>query len=1667
MTDTKTDPQLTRDGSTPPPTPKPRARKQTKSERAARSLVSSDHAFGSPSPSTERGPGGEAYPTPESASGTSFLASEESTSFSARRRGTEGEVLFAFHPAVRTWFTRHFKAPTDAQAAGWPIIQTGRDVLIAAPTGSGKTLAAFLAGIDSLIRQAEAGSLSNTTQVVYVSPLKALGNDIQRNLEAPLAQITEVAQELGYDLPAIRTAVRTGDTPMKDRQAFIKTPPHILITTPESLYLMLTAARARETLRHVRTVIVDEIHALARDKRGSHLSLTLARLDHVANTRPSRIGLSATQKPVEEIAAFLGGVTGNKEHVTSDSDSESGPATRSLLPVAGGERGVVVVDLGHQRDIELHIEVPPSDLEAVTPKEQWTDVYDRLAGLIRAHRTTLVFVNTRRLSERVAHNLKERLGEEAVASHHGSMARDRRLKVEQRLKAGELKALVCTASLELGIDIGSIDLVCQIGSPRSVATFLQRVGRSGHALGLRPQGRLFPTSRDELLECAALVRAVKAGRLDRIVQPVAPLDILAQQIVAECACEDWPEKDLLALFRRAYPYRNLSNDDFEDVVEMLAEGAGDAPGRAPPLIHRDRINGVLHARRGTRMTAILNGGAIPEMADYRVIADPDDAVVGTVGEDWAIESMQGDIFLLGSHSWRIKRVAAGEVRVEDAHGAPPTIPFWVGEAPGRTAELSQEVGRLRRDVVEGLDDVETLTVQLKRETGLNDLGAVQIIEYLAATRDVLGLVPSDTDVVFERFFDESGGMQLVVHAPFGARINKAWGLTLRKRFCVRFDFELQAAASDDSIVLSLGPQHSFPLEESFQYVTSRNAESSLRQAVLYAPVFPIRWRWDAGRALAVPRYSGARKVPPPIQRMRADDLLAAVFPAQVGCQENATGPLEIPDHPLVRQTVNDCMHEAMDLDGLVDVLQRIEAGSIRLHARDTLEPSPMAHEILNGKPYTYLDDAPLEERRTRAITLRRALPENARELGALDMDAIERVREEAWPVPRDLEEAHEALLSLVVLPLADADNWQPYVDQLIEAGRAATFELPADAYRSSSDVSAQSASMPANERTDPPSPSTERGPGGEVSPERASNSPVLTTHDSTSPSPLTERRPGDEASPERASNSPVLTMSDSASPSPSTERRPGGEVFYFALENLRLIEALFAHGTFERSGDVPEHALVRIEDRDDARRRLIRGWTEAIGPTSAFSLANRLGMAETDVEFGIRQVEGMGFVLRGRFTPGVDRDEWCDRRLLARIHRYTLDRLRREIDPVPAQDYMRFLLGWQHLSPESRLAGKAGVRQAINRLQGYEAAASAWERELLVTRISDYRSSWLDELCLGGEVVWARLTPRKSERTAGATPTRATPITLALRPSFPTLVTAVRGESDPPSGPRTGAAAEILALLRQRGALFFDEIVNGTRRLRSDVERGLRELVAWGLVTADGFQGLRQLLGKAPHQGRSRMGGASGYSAAGFFAGGGPAGRWSLVRWDSPAAEPVEAARLPEPVHPGARGAKARLLAAAAAAPSTDVSALDTEELAESTANVLLQRYGVLFRDLYARESLALPWRDVLRALRRLEARGLVRGGRFVSGFNGEQYALPEAVDALRRVRRTEKTGERVWVNASDPANLSGVVVPGPKLPAISGKGLLYVDGLPQDEEESRSRVPVPSKLMPKLSKSR
>ncbi|MBZ5622321.1 MAG: DEAD/DEAH box helicase [Acidobacteriia bacterium] len=1405
-------------------------------------------------------------------------------------------MLFSFDPLVADWFATRFGNATEPQLLGWPQIREGHDVLISAPTGSGKTLAAFLLCIDSLVRRARLGPLPDQTEVVYVSPLKALSNDVHKNLDVPLAEISALAATRGIPLAPIRTALRTGDTSQWERQQMIRNRPHILVTTPESLYILLTAAKPREMLARVRTLIVDEIHAVADDKRGSHLALTLARLDLLVEQnggpKPQRIGLSATVKPVEEVAAFL-------------SDSAQ------------------VVNVGHRRAMDLAVEVPRDELGPVASNEMWGEIYDRTAELIRENRTTLVFVNTRRLAERVAHHLGARLGENAVLPHHGSLSRALRLESERRLKNGELRAVVATASLELGIDIGTVDLVCQIGSPRSIAVALQRIGRSGHWVGAMPKGRIFATTRDELVECAALVRAIRRGELDRLEIPRNALDILAQQMVAACASEEFSEDDLFALMRRAWPYRTLARKDFDAVLEVLSNGIATARGRSGAYLHHDGVNRRVRSRRGARLTAITSGGAIPDTAQYLVVAEPEGTTVGTLDEDFAVESMAGDVFLLGTTSWRIRRVESGRVRVEDAHGAAPSIPFWRGEAPGRTLELSEEVARLREEIGNstqtGMRDARAVSVLLECECGLDRRGAEQAAEYVLAGRAALGAMPSVKRIVAERFFDEGGGMQLVIHAPFGARINRAWGLALRKRFCRSFNFELQAAATDNGIVISLGEQHSFPLEIVFEFLRVATVEEVLTQALLAAPMFTARWRWNASRALAIPRYTGGRKVPAPIQRMRADDLMAAVFPDQAACPENLSGEVRIPDHPLVKETIDNCLYEAMDLNGLKTLLAAIHEGEIQTVAIDTPEPSPFSHEILNANPYAFLDDAPLEERRARAVQMRRTLPTDAEGAGALDLEAIAQVSAEAWPPMRNADELHEALCDLSLMP---SDTGIPAcVDFFLEL-----------------------------------------------------------------------------ASARRAT---TLTVD--------------GRAFWVPAEHLGLVRSVYPQGAIEPeiSAAPGKHGIP--ESPEACAAEILRGWFECSGPLRASDLARNLAMPRDVVDQALAQLEAEGHILRGSFTAGNSTSgqpptatlelpapapraptrplapemEWCHRRLLARIHRLTIGRLRREIEPVTTVQFQAFLSRWQHLTPGAQLHGVDGTLQIIKQLQGSEFPAAAWEADVLPKRVARYQPEYLDQLCLSGEVSWGRLSPHPAfEREAGnrgATrggeemetlglgvvgigsgrsfrgeeehksrrirPTRVAPLAIFLREDSPWLLATPRPS---PKDSLSHPAREVLAVLESRGASFFADLARATGRLASEVEDALWELVTAGLVTADGFENLRALLDP-----KRRAGQGKGRSGRPRHA----PGRWALLRHTE----------APPEGH------------------------------AETFTRQLLQRWGVVFRDVAAREPIAPAWRDLLVVLRRMESRGEIRGGRFVAAFIGEQFALPEALDLLRAIRRTSQ----------------------------------------------------------------
>lgn len=1389
-----------------------------------------------------------------------------------------------FHVAVKEWFLNNFSKPSRVQLEAWPAIQAGLHTLIAAPTGSGKTLAAFLAAIDQLVQEGLQFPLPDETRVLYVSPLKALSNDIHKNLELPLNGIRDALLENGCPDVPIRAMVRTGDTPQSQRAAMKRNPPHILVTTPESLFILLSSDSGRDILSTVRSVIVDEIHAIAGNKRGAHLSLSLERLEQLCSRPPVRIGISATQKPIQAMASFLSG----RHH-----DNE--------------KRDCSIIDTGYKRERDLDIELTGSPLEAVMANEVWEEIYQRLEQLIEAHRTTLIFVNTRRLSERAAAALAEKLGDEAVTSHHGSLAKEHRLDAEKRLKSGQLRALVATASLELGIDIGDIDLVCQIGSPRSIATFLQRAGRSGHQLQGTPKARLFPQSRDDLVECVALLDAIRRDELDRILIPEHPLDVLSQQIIAEVGSREWQEKELYRVLKSAWPYRHLSYEQFLQIVKMLADGFHTRRGRRSAYLHRDAVNGLLRARRGARLTALTNGGAIPDHFDYDVILQPEGLFVGSVNEDFAFESMPGDIFQLGNISYTMLKIEQGRVFVQDAGGLPPTIPFWLGEAPGRTDELSFAVSRLRKTLDEKLDISQQQALDyLQTELQLSPLVATQLVTYTATGKAALGIIPSQQNIVFERFFDETGDMHFVIHSTFGSRINRAWGLALRKRFCRRFNFELQAAANEDCLLLSLGPTHSFPLEEPASYLKADSVENILIQALLDAPMFPTRWRWVTNISLAVPRFRGGKRVPAPFQRNNAEDLVAVIFPDQLACFENIQGEREVPDHPLVKQVLQDCLHELMDIDGLKNILTDIEQQRINIITRDVTTPSPLAQEIVNARAYAFLDDAPAEERRTLAIQQHRHLdPQSAADIGRLNPEAIQRVRQEAWPDPRNADELHDALVIMGFIDEQEIEvkkqqQWLQYLGELQQSKRATRLV-------------------------------------GESS-----------------------------------------------------------KTLWVSAERLQAMLLVCPQKIAEPVIDALES--TEAESFEGALVEIMRSRLEGLGPTTLSQLATGLELPQTTVQQALLALEQEGFIIQGQFTPGQDQTEWCERGLLARIHRYTLKQLRNEIEPVSPADFMRFLFNWQGL--EEPAEGVVALERVMLQLEGFSLPASSWEADILPVRLQPYFSTWLDELCSAGKLTWLRLQSAQNKKAGPKNPAiKTTPVAFVNRHHISYWY-----QSDKITPENLSSGAEkALAVLTQWGASFFDELQQQTGLLKTQLENALGELIACGLINSDQFQGLRAQISPRKNQRKQRK---STRLSTPLAAG----GRWSLIR-------PMSEAE-------------------------------NSSEKIEHIARTLLSRYGVVYRKLLERESGLPGWRELLYVYRRLEARGEIRGGRFVQGFAGEHFALPEAVNLLRKIRN-QSVEQLIAISAADPLNLTGIITPGQRIAAHSGHRILYKQGIPVASSKS------------------
>ena len=1676
--------------------------------------------------------------------------------------------LADFHPASRAWFEERFGQATKAQADAWPQIRAGRHTLIAAPTGSGKTLAAFYAAIDMLLQRGLNGELSEGVQILYVSPLKALSNDIQKNLEQPLNGIAEQLHLQGFAPVDIRIAVRTGDTPPSERARMAKKPPHILVTTPESFYLLLTSASGRAMLSTVRSLVVDEIHALLGDKRGSHLALSMERLQHLISSQSSgntkdqsgrtlqRIGLSATQKPIDLVANYLVG------NATGQSECDSSSLGEVEVEVEGADSrwpkaDCAIVDSGFRRELDIRIEVPKSPLSALMSNEVWDELYGRLVELIESHDTTLVFVNTRRLSERLALALAERLGDDVVCSHHGSMSKDHRHNAEQRLKAGSLKVLVATASMELGIDVGSVDLVVQFSSPKSIATFLQRVGRSGHSINGTPKGILFPLTRDDLIEASALVHSIRRGQLDAIVMPEKPLDILAQQIVAEVSAQvhdsgrdgdtagdepgqrasrrdkskklsapDAPEDDLWAqgaddcgdvpankqpvdklsvqnqpskeifqplatalaamrtsgstrlsssakpaptpaspevrkaalaaaraglrgteaepasvksdvypketeeieetqetqetqeieeikekesfepmtpldswcidelysLVIKAFPFRELTKEEFEETLRMVADGYTSRRGRRGAHLHYDAINRRLRPRRGANLIALTNGGAIPDMFDYQVVLDPEDTVVGSLNEDFALDSMAGDVFTLGTHAWQILQVDGLKVRVRDAQGMNPTVPFWFGEGPGRTVELSQSVSNFRQQIGDLiLDESADAAMQwCINAVGLPHSAASQVVEYLHAGMAALGAMPTRDTIIMERFFDEVGDMHVVIHSPFGSRINRGWGLALRKRFCKSFNFELQAAANEDSIVISLGSVHSFPLDEVFRYLQTTTVRDVLVQALLDSPMFEVRWRWNATRSLAIQRNRSGKRVPPQFQRMDAEDLIAHVFPDQIACAENLTGRRDVPTHPLVDQTIHDCLTEAMDIDALIELVGKIEREELTLIAKDLREPSPFAQEIINARPYAFLDDAPAEERRTNAIRNRSwADPAEARDYSLLDVSAIARVREEAWPLVHNAEELHDALQTLGYITAAEfGDNgFEKWRERLVLEGRLHQ----------------------------------------------------LVQHP---------------------------------------------QELLFATEDLPKFRALFPECCAQF--DTPSFLEGVCFEPEEALRDLVRSRLEGLGPVTAQRLADEVALPCVKIDAALLALEVEGFVFQGKFTPRSEQAgdgpvEWCERRLLQRIHRYTIDSHRKAIKPVSLQVYTQFLFdehGLQpvrdddempHSSAEASLDGQTQLQRSLAMLDGISAPAASWEADLYPSRVSDYDPNWLDVLCISGRVTWGRyVQPSASQRAlhkGSSGPVKTTPIAIMSRANLDIWQAMARAQlkeadegprktrvgQDAPSGKTfSNTAQRIEADLLTNGASFFDQIQSRSGLLKAQLEEGLAELVGAGRLNSDSFTGLRALLTPA-----AKKQGAHRRRRRSPMFGVEEAGRWSLLETFAP--RPADTTNTDEPATARTEteaentrrspATPAIIRQPRASRPNNSRSGwdvLDDDQL-ERLISIYLNRWGVLFRSIIERELLAPPWRVLLRALRRLELRGTVRGGRFIAGVGGEQFAFQEAVDGLRSMAKEVAAAKPRYhsLAASDPLNLLNLILPRRKLAKLLNNRVLFEDGIP------------------------
>ena len=1400
-----------------------------------------------------------------------------------------GCALDDFHPAVRTWFERRFAAPSRAQDLGWPVIGAandapGFDVLLCAPTGSGKTLAAFMWAINGLVLDATRDRLRDEVSVLYVSPLKALANDIRLNLAEPLDGVRDVGAESGLDLSRIRAGLRTGDTSASERTAMLRRPPHILVTTPESLFILLTSPKFREKLAAVRHVIVDELHALAGNKRGAHLALTLERLERFVisrgNARPNRIGLSATLNPIEKLAGFLAGY------------EVAGDNSRSARPIK-----IVRAD-DRVRTMDLQVIAPGPELGPLATHPHWEAMYDEVARLIGEHRTTLVFTLSRRFAERVALNLQKRLGIDAVMAHHGSLARAERLLAEQRLKRGELKAIVATASLELGIDVGAVELVCQLDSPKSISAAIQRVGRSGHSLGATPKGRFFALTTDDLLECGAAVRAIRRGHLDEVEIPMGCADIAAQQIVAIAAEEEEiSEAELLRVLRSAYNFGDLDAGKLRHLLEQLSAELPERIMGASPKIFFDRVNARVRPRRSARLSAITSGGTIPEAGNYDVVIESEGRKVGDVEEDFAQESSRGDVFSLGSMPWQIQRISRGRLMVEPAPGMAPTLPFWQTEAGGRSQALSAEICDLRREIWSRLERNESAAGWLMNECAMSERAATQAVDYVRRGVEALGAIPDEKTVVVERFFDGVGGTQIVIHTPFGIRLNRGLGLAIRKRLCQSFDFEIQASAIDDSVLLALNSRHSFPLDTLFSMLKARNAREVLIQAILAAPMFEVRFRHVATRALAVMRSSRGKKVPAWIQRLRSQELLSAIFPGQQACFENRPATVELPDHFVIEETIRECLEESTDLPRTVRMLEGIESGAIRTVAVDAIAPSVFAHRILLAWDYSFLDDGERANRRSRTVTMNRGMAEDVfrkEDLSdLLSAEAVDSVVAEvtgraAGRSPRSRDELYELIR-------AHGSLTQPEVEERAgENGHAMLAELDAERRIARVNLSGES-------------------PGR------------------------------------------IIASEDKG-------------IFAAAYPTASI------DGGFQSSGEG--------RDGDGARAELVRRALKTCGPATAGEIAARLHIKESDIDRILAALEGDGGIFRGHFTR-ADAIQWCDRYNLERIHRMTLARVRAEIEPCADHEYAAFRLRWMRVGGAELPADQSGVAAVLEQLSGIAATPEIWEHAIIPARIAGYRPEMLDLVCMSGRMKWVAVA---EEGIEGARPART--------PSRVTFIARKASLFVPREAPAPSDAKEqaVLEALGAAGAQYLDEVAERANVSERDALSALWRMAAAGRVSNDNFapirmfaddRGAERALESVERRPATRHDAAVRARLKSSLA-----GRWSLIRAGEHRAGGPDDAR--------------------------------------DLALKLLERHGILAREMLGLESTQISWNEIAFALRRMEYSGAIRRGWFVRSISGEQYALPEAVEMLRAVRSLIPAREKpVALSAIDPANPYGAVIAG------------------------------------------